>query len=536
MLEAIATTVAHAEQQAAAPQNVRMPGLRFSGLGSTPASRSVSLTTSPPDVKANRVPPHVAAPRAPIGQRCSRRIALGGAGADGPVAPEFFANSVSASCTARGVMEPRVKPSYACRVARRAKFGVCVGLILTAAAWLWSLERLHTPDDVTPQQLTSQPSSGLVVDDLPDAALAVSMAEAVTHPPEARVAGAVGQTPPDAAVPRGNAAWSEEQELSLWLEWNADLAERTVDTFCRAAALRDRPLFPPEKHADASAFFAPLIDWEATPGQPPKRGTLALPQPTRDHLRQLGTGTWLNALTAADAFGLDFLWMRQAQQFDHWDLSRDPYFAGDETTFSFHTIPNFEPFQQWSKLRLAIALQQGDASQAAAEVRHLADLCASTESPIGVLIGVALRSMEARTRETAVARGHEMSAWPEISEAQLDAYRSLRHAHFFFYPGVSTRAMKRAASCLGPQRCVWLVEGLGAHLELGKLASNDTTAALESLIGEKNCRGGSLDLAKQAHSFTPQQVHQIWADDLLPGLRPGRSSHPLERFLDAPAR
>jgi hypothetical protein len=418
-------------------------------------------------------------------------------------------------------------------MSRREKVVVASGVLGLAGLW-WALAQLDSSDDVTPQQVTSNLASRRFVDEPPDAELEIPAA--TTLAAEAGDAGAVVvQASPDGGNATQKRTWMTEEELSVWLEWNADLTERTVDAFCREAALRERPLFTPGAHADASAFFAPLIDWEARPGQPPRRGTLALPKPTRDRLRQFPTGTWLNAITAADAFGLDFLWMQQAQQFDHWDLSRDPYFAEDDPAFFFHTIPNFEPFLQWSKLRLSIALQQGDASRAAAEVRHLADLCASTQVLIGVQVGVALRTLEATTREAAVVRGHEVSSWPETSEAHRAAYRSLRPAHLYFFPGVSTRVMKRAASCLGPQRCILLVEGLAAHRELGDLASNHTTAVLESLIGENKCRGGSLDLAKKAQRFTTQQVQQTWDEDLLPGLRPERSVHPLERFLDAGA-
>ena len=317
-------------------------------------------------------------------------------------------------------------------------------------------------------------------------------------------------------------------EVSVWLEVNADLAERTVEQYCaQAMSLRGLEVFEPAGHAlDAMAFMSPLSDWEASSeAEPPIHGSLHLPDALALKLRALAPASWPTALTA-DADGLDFTWMRRLQQFDHWDVGMDPHVAEHLNWWFDAVIPNFETLVHWAKLRLVNGLTQGGVLQAAAEVRHLAKICESTQTLVGLEVGLAMRGFETLVHDLAIQRGLDVSGWPAVLDGaeKIKARQLSRVASLYFYPGVSPRVMRRASEC-AVGVCPALADAIGAQNALQGFASIDTRWALSDLVSRMGCSGTNAKLAREARPLA--------ADEARVFLDASASGNPLKAFLNA---
>jgi hypothetical protein len=164
--------------------------------------------------------------------------------------------------------------------------------------------------------------------------------------------------------------------------------------------------------------------------------------------------------------GLDFTWMTELLQFDHWSLlGAGPLKDTHDMSFFEAPIPNYVTLQYWAKLRLLKGVHEGNLAQASVEVRHLAELIGSSGSLVSEMIRISFYGIERKTWEDL----GQQPAEPLISAD--DAWRA-RQAGFagmyLLYPGVPKAVREKALKCM-PMRCTALMEGLGAAAALTQL-------------------------------------------------------------------
>jgi hypothetical protein len=140
---------------------------------------------------------------------------------------------------------------------------------------------------------------------------------------------------------------------------------------------------------------------------------------------------WTDTVPAAWE-GLDFSWFAELSRFSHWDLDdNSPVSLGPPALMPVTPLPEFTHLLGWSRLHLARALSLGDPVRAAAEVQHLAALCATTETLVGVMVAVALLGLEDDARLEAQRR--EITVPPEWKTLDKPSRTRLK-AMFFAGP------------------------------------------------------------------------------------------------------
>src|SRR5687767_8583140 len=181
------------------------------------------------------------------------------------------------------------------------------------------------------------------------------------------------ETAPGAAALEDESADGESAESAAavkLLAENAELAKMHVDSYCaEAKRLAGGKLAEPRRptrNRDAWAYMNVRIDWEG--GKRPQ-GLLHLPEPLRQNLKGYGAD-WFRRITDHDLQGLNFGWLSEISQFDHWSVLHDVANAREASLLSAPT-PNFLELQSWTKLRLARAARAGDFEAASGEIRHL---------------------------------------------------------------------------------------------------------------------------------------------------------------------
>lgn len=304
--------------------------------------------------------------------------------------------------------------------------------------------------------------------------------------------------------------------LSEALAKNAANADAYVDKLCdEARKLREHPALPQhdERNRDAANFMEPLIDYEKPLDDPP--GRLRLPEARRERLASYGT-EWPAKLTLADLAGLDFGWMTEALQYDHWTLltaGRLRVLPVQGNTFN-DPIPNYLSLMQWSKLRLGLGLRRGDVLAASKEVRHLADLIRTQHILIAEMIAVAVYGVDAHARRAAVAAGQDVSAWPVVDDDQRLRHRRATFGSMYFaYPGVSPATVRRAVACM-PSPCPALLEGASANRAFGAFASVDNFALVGELARERGCESAVLERIALSKQVSAAEALEQVADDL----------------------
>ncbi len=294
---------------------------------------------------------------------------------------------------------------------------------------------------------------------------------------EGRVAGDGGSAPP-AADAEGEAAASAA--VRGWLEQNAALAEKHVERFCAESKLVKRapPGPAPTRARDASSFLTVRIDWEG--GERPP-GLLHLPEALRQRLLSYGA-EWPQRITDADLQGVDFEWMTQLHQFDHWNLLAEGPLREDRTRDFYRApIPNFTELYHWVKLRLAVALRTREYAQASADVHQLVALLRSIGAVIADMVAVQVLQLERRALE-GVAPELVYSADELAHERRVG-----RSAMYFMQPGVKEAVMRKAMECNAHFKCSALAEGLGAHVTLAPFSDAKTLGAVQSMIEASGC-------------------------------------------------
>jgi hypothetical protein len=309
---------------------------------------------------------------------------------------------------------------------------------------------------------------------------------------------------------------------------NAENADKYLDRFCdKSKKLHEKP--PLQQHPgdqrDAAAFMAPLMDYEKPLDNPP--GRLHLSPALKQSFDRYGTD-WLTRISDEDLAPLDFTWMEQLLEFDHWSLLGAGRLKDTPMTVAMtFPLPNYVVLQYWVKLRLALSLRRGDFAASAAQIRHLADLTDSQGLLIAKMIAVALYKIEAGARARAMMAGYDVSGWPASDVQQLDLVRPLAFsAMYFTYPGVSPQTLRKAVACMSSP-CTALAEGVGANRSFGAYAASDNLELVVQLAQERGCERELFDRsAKSAEVSAAEALESTGIDS---GLDVGGQ---LPRFLD----
>lgn len=216
---------------------------------------------------------------------------------------------------------------------------------------------------------------------------------------------------------------------------------------------------------------------------------------------KLGTD-WLNASPELWR-GLDFAWMAQLADRDHWDVEKN---SVSDPSDLLEPEPLGSDLFAWAKLRLAKGLHEKALSSAVAEVEALARLCFTTERLGLGLYGVALLSD--------VRRAQEKAEGPPPSRIELQrAQRALWGAYAFArletppeYAGHFDR--------LSLGRCIALHDGVrGALLVRAELhdAYPEEYRRLELLLARTpECRLGKIRAKWAASDDLPELRATGW--------------------------
>lgn len=281
-------------------------------------------------------------------------------------------------------------------------------------------------------------------------------------------------------------------QVLAWLKENAEQAAKNVDEYCKQTKdiVKDQEKRDTREH-DAALYMLGRCDWEGG-----RLGTLHLAEALTDRMKS-PPGAW-RQFGASDYAGLDFSWMKDIQQFDHWSLAHSPTseLAAD-TTFFEAPIPNFIVMQNWAKLRLVKGRTEGDLQTASVEVRHLADLCGSTGTLVGEMIRVAILGIERGFIEE-----HHLAYAPAMSwtEAQRMRWASFAAVDFLL-PGVDPAVKKKALNCI-PNRCSAMNEALGMARATKDLISSGAED-LQWLLDQKPCDPAFVEASTRFKPMNP---------------------------------
>ena len=147
---------------------------------------------------------------------------------------------------------------------------------------------------------------------------------------------------------------------------------------------------------------------------------------------------------------------------------------------------------QWSRLRFARALQNGDSDleDAVTDVRHLGRLCQSAPYLIGPAYTIALARAEASALEAAKQRGLRTDRWQTINPDRLDRWHAVLLASpGFLMPMVPAEIRHRALECMTWTRCAAITEAVGQAATAGLGES----AVVDELIDRAE-RAGCTDI------------------------------------------
>ena len=287
----------------------------------------------------------------------------------------------------------------------------------------------------------------------------------------------------------------------LRLEFNAAEAERTVDRFCTESArvTKNAALGQPPRTRDAAVFMTGRVDWEKG-HLPVPVGMLQLSGALDAHLN--AAGGW-RTVQPSELVGLDFGWMRELLAYDFWSMEGGgPLKDLDEsaTNYTSWQVPNYWTLMKWSRLRLVKGIQEADLPQAALEVRHLAELCASNN-----MIGLMVRSSLYRSEREAWAMTSQTPPVPPPGDKELAAFRALAFAsQQYLLPGVSGATRARALECM-PIRCLAVQDAIGLTASVRESVPQ-AGDHLEWLLQQKQCEPAlAARLAKTAE-FSAEQL------------------------------
>ncbi len=294
-----------------------------------------------------------------------------------------------------------------------------------------------------------------------------------------------------------------------FLRANAAAAEKHVDRYCaeakRLGSIKALEQAPKTRSRDAAMFFAGRADWEEG-----RIGALHLPSSL---VERMGAPprNW-RTFTEADYASLDFGWMRELLQYDHWSLTAaGPLKDGAFTNFLEAPLPWFVTLQQWVKLRLVKGRQEGDLAQASLEVRYLADLCASTGSFVGEMIRAAMYGIERGfIEDQGLAAPQGQPPVPSAGDVQL--LRRTGHIGMrMLYPGVPRAVKEKALACNPVMRCSTLIEGMAVTASMRDLVP-DAAGDLDWLAAQSPCDPALAELVRKSPAAPAPTLQNYFKD------------------------
>jgi hypothetical protein len=300
-----------------------------------------------------------------------------------------------------------------------------------------------------------------------------------------------------------SAIW--ERLVRSRLEFNATQAERWVERFCQQSAqvLKQPAFADAPRTRDAAVFLSGRIDWKSG-HLPLPTGSLKLPTALQDRIRRPGG---IRAIQPADYAGLDFGWMHEFLEYDHWSL----YGAGplrdlDESAWNYTTwqLPNYQTLMDWARARLAKGVHEQQFEQAAAEVRHLAQLCGSNETIIGLRVRSRLYQLEREARAlTPLTPPPGLPTDEEITvqRATIEAGRQL------LLPGVPPAVRQRALAC-APSPCVALTEATAITASLREVVPG-AAAHLAWLEAQPGCESAFRARVAKTAPYSPRGLEDV---------------------------
>lgn len=304
--------------------------------------------------------------------------------------------------------------------------------------------------------------------------------------------------PPDAGWDAGVSRAEAQAAVDDWLDANAAAARDQLDRFCeQSALLKGTVLVPPRvRVSDAAYFMGVRVGFERAERPP---GLLMLPKDVSARLQSYGA-EWPSRIAPTDLRGLDFAWMRQAMEFDHWTLTSDgPSRSAEPKTLWEESTPNYFVLLEWSKLRLAAGLANGDVGQASKEVRHLASLVHSQDILLAQMFSLSLIGVDQNARRAAESRGIDVTGWPSVREEdRATASGLIISGYGFLVPKVPPELQRKAIECSNAP-CAGIVEAIALHAALGGFVSGSA----DSLSDAAKRHGCDLALVGRA-SRTPQ--------------------------------
>ena len=380
---------------------------------------------------------------------------------------------------------------------------VLAAIALIAALWLWpsSDPPAEAPSDFAfaPHVAASRPR-----DVEPRIVLAAL-------PGERPQVDAIDEAAPvDAGFAGAFAVLDGGTEAAAWFAQNAKSAEELVETYCEESRkLKDAHLGAGSEGSDSNArdaasYLSVRVDWE-NGMRPP--GLLHLPEALHQRMLKYGAD-WPTRVTDSDLSEVSFGWLKELAQFNQWSpLADGPARDAKQPSYVDAPIPNLVGFQEWAKLRYALALHTGDFLSASTEIRHLVALLHTTTMLIAEAICVVLLRYERTAFEVATARGMDVSGWQPFERADLERYRRVAFASpSFLFPGVPARVSKRALDCMVANPCMASNEATGMHSEFGHLSAVDTTAGFQALVDALPCDAKKLQWLRRSKPATGDQM------------------------------
>jgi len=260
----------------------------------------------------------------------------------------------------------------------------------------------------------------------------------------------------DGIAKRVSAIGSRLRSASLLregLRTNAVMAKRDVDAWCKAVAANPNPIPEGQCTRDAGPWLNPRVPWEGGGPSP-----FDLPDALA---KSLGEPTWPK-LAPASVAGLDTTWLRELGAYDCWSIAASGPFHDSTLPLYSRPMVRFYVLMRWARVRWIQALETGELETARDEVRHFAQLVASTQTLLGNMFALTLLRNEAVAVAEARARGMTVSWEPYDPEALRNAQRLLVNSPRFLFPGVDEDTAKKALAC-APRRCMMTMEALGAR-------------------------------------------------------------------------
>ncbi len=197
---------------------------------------------------------------------------------------------------------------------------------------------------------------------------------------------------------------------------------------------------------------------------------------------------WVDEIDGFDTSKLDLEWMRELKNFGYWEIA-GPGTPLENVPVSVNEPPiAFADLQTFAKARLVRGIQNGDAREAAAEVRELARLCLTTEHLVGAMVGVALVLTETRAFDEATKRGQVTTGWVPYSSEDGSSLRRVVFVAPAPYSLLATPTLSTTRLPVGA--CVGLHEGMWQlHNSPGmRAAFASRYSAIDYELGHTPCR------------------------------------------------